>query len=105
MAKKKKDDDAEPKKTDVSDGSVAVNDAWTGMLAVSLLALVVGSVILIYDYTLYSDEPPKTPKYTSAPPGAPGPGPGPVKQPQPKVEPPKDADKKDGDKKDAVEKN
>ena len=28
---------------ETSDGSIAVNDAWTGMLAVSLLALILGA--------------------------------------------------------------
>jgi len=108
MAKKKKDDEeAQPES---SDGSIAVNDAWTGMLAVSLLALAVGSGFLAYDWMQYSDgDPPKVSKFTSAPPGAP------VKAPPPKAEPkvepkdgavPKDGgDKKDADKKDADKKD
>ncbi|HZZ78199.1 MAG TPA: hypothetical protein VFE62_06755 [Gemmataceae bacterium] len=82
MAKKGKDD----KKDEASDGTIAVNDAWTGMLAVSLLALVVGSGFLAYDYfSLYnSDVPPPTPmKVTGGPPApppkaAPAPAPGPA---------------------------
>jgi hypothetical protein len=108
MAKKKKIDEEvedEPKKDkETSDGTVAVNDAWTGMLAVSLLALVVGSGLLIYDWSLYnfSDVQPPTPtKVTGLPPGAPpkvvAPPP-----PPPKVEPAKDApmEKKDAEVKD-----
>jgi hypothetical protein len=104
MAKKKKDDEeAQP---EASDGSIAVNDAWTGMLAVSLLALVVGSGFLAYDYMLYNDDkPPAVTKFTSTPPGAPPK----ANPPPPKVEPKdaaaKDAAPKDGaDKKDAADK-
>jgi hypothetical protein len=57
---KKKDTVEEP-----SDGTVAVNDAWTGMLAISLIALVLGSIFLGYDMYLYSDKPPEVPKFAS----------------------------------------
>jgi hypothetical protein len=107
MAKKKKDD--EVAQAESSDGSIAVNDAWTGMLAVSLLALVVGSGFLAYDYMQYNDEkgPPQSSKFTTTLPGVP-----PKVNPPPKVEPKdvaaKDADKKDAakdaDKKDAADK-
>jgi hypothetical protein len=95
MAKKPKDDE---EAQESSDGSIAVNDAWTGMLAVSLLALVVGSGFLAYDYMLYNDDkgPPAVSKFTSSPPGAP-----PKANPPPKVEP-KDGGAKDADKKDAA---
>jgi hypothetical protein len=110
MAKQTKDEE-EPKepKAESSDGSIAVNDAWTGMLAVSLLALIIGSGFLYYDYQQYNEDPPKTPKFTSTPPGAP-----PKVNPLPKVEPkdgaakdaaPKDADKKDPEKKDPEKKD
>jgi hypothetical protein len=66
MAKKQKDDDE--KRPETSDGSIAANDAWTGLLAVSFLALAIGSGFLAYDYMKYSDgEPPKTPKISSSP--------------------------------------
>jgi hypothetical protein len=79
MAKKTKDE--EETQTE-SDGSIAVNDAWTGMLAVSLLALIIGSGFLYYDYQQYNEDPPKVSKFTQTPPGA-----GPAKKEIPKVEP------------------
>jgi hypothetical protein len=99
MAKKKKLDEED--KPETSDGSIAVNDAWTGMLAVSLLALVIGSGFLFYDwYFLYPDSAPaKPPSFISTPPG-------PLqkeKGPGPKVDPNKDAGAKDG--KDAAAKD
>jgi hypothetical protein len=42
-----------------SDTSVPKNDAYTGMLAVSLIALIVGSVLLFLDYNQHSAAPPK----------------------------------------------
>ena len=97
MAKKKKDDE-EQQPEESSGGSIAVNDAWTGLLAISLLALIVGTGFLAYDYMQYYDEKmPTVPKLTGTPPGTP---PGNAK---PEVGGgPKDADKKDADKKDAA---
>jgi hypothetical protein len=89
MAKKKKDDD---KQDEMSDGSVPVNDAWTGMLAISLIALVVATGFLGYDYFVMSGETPKA--YNPMKPG-----------PPPKIVIPK-AEEKDKDKdkdKDKVE--
>ena len=43
-----------------SKDSQAVNDAYTGMLAVSLIALAVGCVILFLDYNQYPQEKPKS---------------------------------------------
>jgi hypothetical protein len=43
----------------VSDTSVPTNDAYTGMLIVSLLALIVGCVLLFMDYSQYSGTPQK----------------------------------------------
>lgn len=104
MAKKSTDEPDTKKKAQASsDGSIAVNDAWTAMLAVSLLALVIGSGFLYWDYDQYNQDPPKVTKFNLAPPGA-APAPGPkAAPPPPKVEPAekKDADKKDADKKDA----
>jgi hypothetical protein len=37
--------------------SIPTNDAWTGMLAVSLAALVLGSVFLFMDWMQYSKKP------------------------------------------------
>ncbi len=68
MAKKDKDEAVaqdEPAET-----SIAVNDAWTGMLAISLLALMVGSGFLLWDYLSYPDDPPKVQKIL--PPGGGG---------------------------------
>ncbi len=90
MAKKK----AKPKDdADAEDiGPVAVNDAWTGMLVISFLALSIGAGFLFYEWAFrydYGAEPPKVPKANV---GAP-----PVAKPP---EPPKVDDKKPDDKKD-----
>jgi hypothetical protein len=42
-----------------------VNDAYTGMLAISLLALLTGCVLLYLDYEQYGDKP--APKITREP--------------------------------------
>jgi hypothetical protein len=43
--------------------SKATNDAYTGMLAISLLALVTGAILLFLDYNQYPDKnPPKVQK-------------------------------------------
>src|SRR5437899_1653818 len=99
MAKKKQDDDETPDTT--SDGSIAVNDAWTGMLAISLLALIIGAGFLAWDYMQYSDDKlPTVPKLSGSQPG------GGVKPPPPiekKDDKDKDkADEKKDDKKDAA---
>ena len=39
--------------------SKPTNDAWTGMLAISLIALLVGCLLLYLDYRQYPDDPPK----------------------------------------------
>jgi hypothetical protein len=67
MAKKKKEID----KDEESDGTIAVNDAWTGMLAISLIALVVATVFLFLDYNNYGEAPkhvPLAPPKMSPPP-------------------------------------
>lgn len=44
---------------DMEDKSRAVNNAYTGMLAISLVALIVGCVLLYLDYSQYpSSDPP-----------------------------------------------
>jgi hypothetical protein len=48
--------------TDTEDAAPAVNDAYTGMLAISLVALVVGCVLLFLDYNQYDSKPPNLPK-------------------------------------------
>jgi hypothetical protein len=40
------------------DTSVARNDAYTGMLAISLIALLAGTVLLFLDYSQYPDKSP-----------------------------------------------
>jgi hypothetical protein len=53
-------------KTETSDTGVASNDAYTGLLAISLIALIVGSVLLFLDYSQHSATPPRLtgiPKY------------------------------------------
>jgi hypothetical protein len=47
--------------TETSDTGVAVNDAYTGLLAISLIALLVGSLLLFLDYSQHSGNPPKSP--------------------------------------------
>jgi hypothetical protein len=49
------------KKIDV-DAPQAANDAYTGMLAVSLFALIGGCVLLYLDYSQYPEKPPQIPK-------------------------------------------
>jgi hypothetical protein len=39
--------------------ALPANDAWTGMLAISLLALVVGCVLLFLDWRNYGTDKPK----------------------------------------------
>jgi hypothetical protein len=73
MAIKKKDDDETQDET-TSDGSIAVNDAWTGLLAVSLLALAIGSGFLLWDYLQYDDAPKNIPKYAPTAPAKPDAG-------------------------------
>ncbi len=37
--------------------SMPANDAWTGMLAISLVALIAGCVLIFLDWQNYSDKP------------------------------------------------
>jgi hypothetical protein len=46
----------------------ATNDAYTGMLGISLLALILGCVLLYLDYSQYPDS--KAPTVPKAPPVA-----------------------------------
>lgn len=98
MAKKKTNVDAD--QAEGSDGSMAVNDAWTGLLAISLLALMIGAGFLAWDYFLYYDgNPVPPPPYLTGK----GPGtPGPAKPVDPPKEKEKDDGKKNDDKKDAA---
>ena len=67
----------------------ATNDAYTGMLAISLLALIAGSTLLFLDYSQYPDGAPKAvPKLTMK---LQEPTPAPAPQPAP---PPPDDEKK-----------
>ena len=103
MAKKERDRSSEP-----SDGSVPVNDAWTGMLAISLLALAVASGFLAYDIFQYKGaEEVKVPSFGShgmakKVDGIPPPPP-PPKDAIPKDVAPKDIGVKDVAPKDAVD--
>ncbi|MSQ94762.1 MAG: hypothetical protein EXR98_09425 [Gemmataceae bacterium] len=96
MAKKQDKADTEPEES--SGGSMAVNDAWTGLLAISLLALMTGAGFLGWDYWQYYDDKdvPRPPYLSGKGPGAPAVN----KPPEKKPEEPKDQ-KKD-DKKDAA---
>jgi hypothetical protein len=53
-------------KTDTTTPAPATNDAYTGMLAISLCALIVGCVLLYLDYSQYPDS--KAPAIPKAPP-------------------------------------
>ena len=63
---------------DESDTTVATNDAYTGMLAISLIALLAGSALLYLDWSQYPDKVAPT-----------------VKAPVPKMEAPAVPEKKD----------
>jgi len=47
------------KKGELRDNAPATNDAYTGMLAISLVALIAGSVLLFLDYSQYEGKPNK----------------------------------------------
>ncbi len=82
------------KDTEPSDTSVPTNDAYTGMLAIALIALIAGCVLLFLDYSQYSGTPPKVtlPQIQKAPPTpAPGPPPAPAPAPEGKAPEAKDA--------------
>jgi hypothetical protein len=50
------------------------NDAYTGMLIISLLAMILGCVLLFLDYSSYSGKPATPPPRAANPPaGTPGP--------------------------------
>lgn len=88
MVKKKKDDESAAA---TSDGSMAVNDAWTGLLAISLFALAVGTGFLLWDASNYwGVDPPKPPMISQQKPAQPAPPPAPGK----------DGGEKKGDEKD-----
>ena len=64
------------KQDDGFEDTQAKNDAWTGMLAISLIALLVGCVFLFLDWNQYpKKDPPPVPKFT--PPQAQAPAPAP----------------------------
>jgi len=54
--------------TATTDTGVPKNDAYTGMLVISLLALIIGSVLLFLDKSQYPDQPPPTPSFVFTPP-------------------------------------
>lgn len=80
------------KKPVVSDEPKATNDAYTGMLAVSLIALIVGCVLLYLDYNQYGSEPPPsiptTPPIAAQQPAQPPPAQPVQPPPMPPVQPP-----------------
>lgn len=99
MAKKSKADDQDDA---TSDGSIAVNDAWTGMLAISLLALIIGAAFLAYDYFQYDEFKGTVPNLTGASPKAPGKvAPPPVIEKKDEVKDKDKGEEKKDDKKDA----
>ena len=56
------------KKTSFDDTPKAANDAYTGMLTISLIALLVGCALLYLDYSQYPDKtPPPLTKAIPAP--------------------------------------
>ena len=64
---------AKSRTADAPDAAPARTDAYTGMLGIALLALIVGCVLLYLDYSQYDGKsPPPTPKYNIPAPGAPG---------------------------------
>jgi len=99
MAKKTKTKDDEQEDA-TSDGSIPVNDAWTGMLAISLLALLIGTGFLAWDwYSYYDDKEVKVPKLTGSLPQKPQePGKPSDKVIEKKEDPNKDKDDKKDDK-------
>lgn len=57
-----------------SDTAKPASDAYTGMLAIALLALIVGCVMLYLDYSQYPGNAPTPPKYPLPAATAPAPG-------------------------------
>jgi hypothetical protein len=49
-------------------------DAYVGLLAVSLIAMVTGTIFLMLDYMQYDKAPPSPPKYQAPAPPPPAPG-------------------------------
>ena len=56
----------------IEETAVPTNDAYTGMLVVSLLALIAGCIFLYLDWSQYPDKPPRTPSIPKV--GTPQPG-------------------------------
>jgi hypothetical protein len=46
------------RQTEATEAAPATNDAFTGMLAISLIALIAGCALLFLDYSQYPDKPP-----------------------------------------------
>jgi len=63
---------------DEQDTTRATNDAYTGMLAISLIALIVGCALLYFDFSQYPSSTP--PKVTAPPPSTGGQPPPPPPQ-------------------------
>jgi hypothetical protein len=77
--------------TDAPESVPATMDAYTGMLAIALLALIVGCVLLYLDFSQYPEKTPTPPKY--AEPAVPAGGP-PMAVPPPKAPAPAAPDEK-----------
>jgi hypothetical protein len=68
----------------IEETAVPTNDAYTGMLVISLLALIAGCIFLYLDWSQYPDKPPARPNIPKV--GTPQPGVAPP--PAPPVAPP-----------------
>lgn len=74
------------KKQVAEDEAKPTNDAYTGMLAISLIALIVGCVMLYLDFNQYGTEPPPVVQTAAPPPPAAAPA-APAPAGQPAVDP------------------
>jgi hypothetical protein len=90
-------------KTPETTAPPATNDAYTGMLAISLFALIGGCVLLYLDYSQYPDSkgptPPKAPAIAApveAEPKAPAPAPAPKGEQKADAPAPKEGAPKEG---------
>ena len=81
---------------EVEETAVPTNDAYTGMLAISLLALIAGCVFLYLDWSQYPDKTPPRPNIPKVAPVNAGGGaaPAPAPAPNPMGMPPMGAEPK-----------
>jgi hypothetical protein len=71
-------------KDEVFEETRPTNDAWTGMLAISLLALIVGCLLLFLDFSQYPSKDPGPVPKAQAPPAQGQPAQAPNAVPAPK---------------------